>query len=101
MRKTNYHMHTKRCMHASGSDEDYVLAAIEGGYEEIGFSDHSPWQYKSDYVAHMRMRASQFDDYYNSIKKLQVKYKNQMAFAFHPELDQDTRIHDAFLGMIR
>ena len=30
-----------------------------------------------------------------------VKYKNQMAFAFHPELDQDTRIHDAFLGMIR
>ena len=79
MRKTNYHMHTKRCMHASGSDEDYVLAAIEGGYEEIGFSDHSPWQYKSDYVAHMRMRASQFDDYYNSIKKLQVKYKNQIA----------------------
>lgn len=46
MRKTNYHMHTKRCMHASGSDEDYVLAAIEGGYEEIGFSDHSPWQYR-------------------------------------------------------
>lgn len=79
MRKTNYHMHTKRCMHASGSDEDYVLAAIEGGYEEIGFSDHSPWQYKSDYVAHMRMRASQFDDYYNSIKKLQEKYKNQIA----------------------
>ena len=30
-----------------------------------------------------------------------VKYKNQMAFAFHPELDQNTRIHEAFLGMIR
>ena len=30
-----------------------------------------------------------------------VKYKNQMAFAFHPELDQDTRIHETFLGMIR
>ena len=29
-----------------------------------------------------------------------VKYKNQMAFALHPELDQDTRIHEAFLGMI-
>ena len=29
------------------------------------------------------------------------KYKNQMAFAFHPELDQDTRIHETFLGMIR
>ena len=29
-----------------------------------------------------------------------VKYHNQMAFAFHPELDQDTKIHEAFLGMI-
>ncbi len=29
-----------------------------------------------------------------------VKYKNQMAFAFHPELDQDMRVHEAFLGMI-
>ena len=29
-----------------------------------------------------------------------VKYKNQMAFAFHPELDQDTRVHKDFLGMI-
>ena len=29
-----------------------------------------------------------------------VKYKNQMAFAFHPELDQDTRVHETFLEMI-
>lgn len=29
-----------------------------------------------------------------------VKYKNQMGFAFHPELDADTRIHEAFLSMI-
>ena len=29
-----------------------------------------------------------------------VKYKNQMGFAFHPELDADTRIHEAFLNMI-
>ena len=29
-----------------------------------------------------------------------VKYKNQMAFSFHPELDPDVRIHKAFLEMI-
>ena len=29
-----------------------------------------------------------------------VKYKNQMAFAFHPELDGDVRVHERFLGMI-
>ena len=36
--KTNYHTHTTRCMHATGSDEDYVLSAIKGGYQELGFS---------------------------------------------------------------
>ena len=30
-----------------------------------------------------------------------VEYGKQMGFAFHPELDQDTRIHETFLGMIR
>lgn len=79
MRKTNYHMHTKRCMHASGSDEEYVLAAIQNGYEEIGFSDHTPWRYDSDFVAHMRMPLSQFDDYYASIASLRDKYKNQIS----------------------
>ena len=30
-----------------------------------------------------------------------VQYKNQMAFAFHPELDNDTRIHEKFVAMVR
>ena len=28
-----------------------------------------------------------------------VKYKNQLALAFHPELDESDEIHKAFLGM--
>ena len=30
-----------------------------------------------------------------------VQYKNQMAFAFHPELDNDTRIHEKVAAMVR
>ena len=30
-----------------------------------------------------------------------VQYKNQLAFAFHPELDEDTRIHERFLEIVR
>lgn len=30
-----------------------------------------------------------------------VKYKNQLAMAFHPELDTDQRIHKYFLEMVR
>lgn len=41
MKKCNYHTHTYRCMHACGSDEDYVISAIKGGYQVLGFSDHA------------------------------------------------------------
>ncbi|MFR5796189.1 MAG: PHP domain-containing protein [Christensenellales bacterium] len=46
--KANYHTHTARCGHATGTDEDYVLAAIEQGFDELGFSDHVPWPYRTD-----------------------------------------------------
>ena len=31
MKKYNYHTHTKRCGHAVGEDEEYVIAAINNG----------------------------------------------------------------------
>ncbi|MCF0230516.1 MAG: PHP domain-containing protein, partial [Parasporobacterium sp.] len=37
-----YHIHTFRCNHAVGDDEDYVKAAIKAGYKVMGFSDHAP-----------------------------------------------------------
>lgn len=79
MQKTNYHTHTTRCMHASGRDEDYVISAIENGYKELGFSDHTPWKYDSDFVATMRMQLSQFENYYQSIAGLREKYKDQIS----------------------
>ena len=30
-----------------------------------------------------------------------VQYNNQLAFSFHPELDEDTRIHERFLEIVR
>ena len=34
-------------------------------------------------------------------KTVGVKYKNHMAFAFHPELDDDLQIHKAFIELIK
>ena len=48
--KTNFHTHTARCCHASGRDEEYVQSAIRGGYQILGFADHSPWQFSSSYT---------------------------------------------------
>ena len=77
--KANYHTHTTRCHHASGSDESYVISAIEGGFQELGFSDHSPWKYDTAFVSNMRMKLEEFDNYYASISALKEKYKDQIS----------------------
>lgn len=77
--KTNFHTHTTRCHHASGSDEEYVKAAIGAGYQVLGFADHSPWKFSTDYVSHMRMTAgAEFQDYLKSIRGLRGKYRDQI-----------------------
>ena len=43
----NYHTHTWRCQHASGTEEDYVRAAVAAGFKVLGFADHTPWPYES------------------------------------------------------
>ena len=39
----DYHIHTKRCGHATGEMKDYLAAAVRNGAAEIGFSDHFPY----------------------------------------------------------
>ena len=79
--KTNYHTHTTRCMHAVGDDEDYVRSAIKGGFQELGFSDHGPWKYHTDFVSDIRMlpedlpeyiqeELSELQSYFGSIEEL-------------------------------
>ncbi len=77
--KYNYHTHTARCFHAKGKDEEYVLAAIETGFDEIGFSDHSPWPFEKGFVSGMRMHESEFREYCDSVKALKEKYKDKIS----------------------
>ncbi len=76
--KFNYHTHTVRCQHAFGKDEDYVLCAIEAGFDEIGFSDHCAWPYKN-FVSHIRMTESEIDSYASCVKALKEKYKDKIS----------------------
>ena len=79
MMKANYHTHTARCGHAEGTDEEYVLAAIGRGFDELGFSDHVPWPYKNGYVhPTVRMNISQMPEYLASVRALAEKYRGQI-----------------------
>lgn len=75
----NYHSHTWRCQHARGTEEEYVQTALKNGFSVLGFADHTPWPYKSDFVSGMRMRLDQFSDYKRTVLALREKYAGQIA----------------------
>lgn len=74
----NYHTHTKRCRHAQGEDEEYVLAALEKGLQILGFADHTPYPFSGDYYSTFRMFPEEIEGYVNSVLKLREKYAGKL-----------------------
>ena len=101
MKKTNYHTHTTRCLHAEGSDEAYVQKALEEGFTVLGFSDHSPWQYDSDYVGTMRMPAGDLPGYVASVRALQQKYAGRIELRLGLECEYFPRYIDWLKEQVR
>ena len=99
--KHNFHTHTTRCKHALGTDEEYVNAALHSGFDVLGFADHAPWAFATDYVSHCRMPADQWADYKQSILALKEKYRGQIDIRlgleceYYPKyIDQLKRLKD-------
>lgn len=74
----NYHTHTPRCHHAQGSEEDFAQAAIAGGLQILGFSDHTPYFFPGDYYSNFRMRPEELEDYANAVRAAAEKYRGQL-----------------------
>lgn len=74
----NYHTHTWRCMHAEGTEREYVEHAIQCGLKILGFSDHAPMPYPAGYTSRVRMRMDQLEDYISTVLALKEEYKNEI-----------------------
>lgn len=85
--KFNLHAHTKRCGHATGRDEDYVIKAIENGYELIGFSDHAPYIFPEGHFSSFRMEKEAAQDYADSINALKLKYEGKIEIRLGFEVE--------------
>ncbi len=68
----DYHVHTWLCKHATGKPEEYVIAGINRGLEEIGFSDHCPWP--SGFDTKYRMTAEQFPLYRKMVSDMKARF---------------------------
>ncbi|MEY2466600.1 MAG: histidinol-phosphatase family [Verrucomicrobiota bacterium] len=78
------HMHTPLCRHATGEPVDYAKRALELGFEEIGFSDHSPM--RQDDFDNWRMRFDQLEEYVEKVRKAQRDFP-QLTIRLALEVD--------------
>jgi histidinol-phosphatase (PHP family) len=67
----DYHIHTYRCCHATGSPDEYVVEAENLGLEEIGFADHFPLG-MLDYTPRVQvtMLPEELEEYLEQVEKL-------------------------------
>ena len=76
--RNNYHTHTYRCRHASGTERQYVMNAIKSGFSELGFSDHCPWPFDDDFESTCRMHPDEFPGYVKAVRKLGEKFADDI-----------------------
>ena len=97
----NYHTHTTRCNHASGTDRAYVENAIKAGIKTLGFSDHAPF-YKGFPTPHTyRMKAEEIQEYANSIRNLQKEYQKDIRILLGFELEYYPKCHKKEMEFLR
>lgn len=72
--KANFHTHTYRCGHAQGHEREYVEAAVQAGFEQLGFSDHTPWPREGDQRFGVGMDIEELDGYVKSLRELRAEY---------------------------
>ena len=97
----NYHTHTYRCNHATGTEEEYVLVAINRGFKILGFSDHSPYLFPDGYYSRIRMRPDELSDYCDSILTLRKRYAGKIEIPLGLELEYYPDLVEGTLPLLR
>lgn len=83
----NYHTHTFRCGHASGTEREYIERAIANGITKMGFSDHSPYAFSNGHVSSHRVPMDQVADYFETISKLRDEYRDRIDIKIGFEME--------------
>lgn len=97
----NYHAHTARCGHASGTEEEYILRAIQGGITHMGFSDHAPFLFPDGKESYYRIPMAQARDYFDTLNALREKYKDQIDLTIGFEMEYYPSFFPAMLETAR
>jgi hypothetical protein len=74
----NFHTHTPRCCHASGTEEEYVRCALNAGLQTLGFSDHTPYPFPNGYYSTFRMFPDELPGYVAAVEDVRKRFAGQL-----------------------
>ena len=83
----NYHTHTYRCHHASGTEREYIERAIGGGIKIMGFSDHIAFRFPDGFESDYRVHTSEVEDYFKTLRALRDEYKKEIEIHIGWEME--------------
>ncbi len=96
----NLHTHTARCHHASGTEREYVEAALAAGMTTLGFSDHVPVPFPSGYTSRVRMTVGQTRGYVEALLELRDEYAGRIEILIGYEAEYYPDLFDAMMANI-
>ena len=82
-----FHIHTSRCGHAVGRDEEYIERAIALGAKRIIFTDHTPFPEDVFPDLVCRMGISVLPEYIETMKQLKKTYENEIEVVYGLEIE--------------
>ena len=96
----NYHTHTIRCRHASGSEREYIETAISRGVKLLGFSDHSPQLFPAGYYSNYRMFPEETENYFETIRSLADEYRSDITILVGLETEYFPELFDSLIEFL-
>ena len=99
--KANYHTHTTRCKHASGTEREFIEAAIANGIQILGFSDHTPYTFDENHQHGMRMSMNEVESYVNTLLTLKKEYEKDITIHLGLEVEYFPKYFDSLLNELR
>ena len=88
---TNYHTHSLFC-DGSAEPEEYIVEAIKKNIISLGFSSHAPIPIENKWS----MKYERLDEYRQTIRSLQEKYKNEIDIFLGLEIDYIPEVTTTF-----
>ena len=101
MMKYNYHTHTYRCNHATGTEREYIEKAISVGIKKMGFSDHIPFIYPDGREDYYRVPKHQESEYINTVLDLKKEYEGKIKIYLGYEIEYYPKYFDEMVNSAR